>query len=189
MGVVGLHRGLDVGQRERAVGLVRKGLRLHAAEHGGAAGFVAVGVRLLADQVLVAALAVAHDRAQIALRARGHEERGLEAELAGDALLQGVDGGVVAEHVVAERRAQHRVAHGGGGAGDGVAAQIDGCHGVSRKLRSMACPCSERMDSGWNCTPSIRSSAWRTPMISPSSEVAVTHSVGGSARRSIASEW
>ena len=35
----------------------------------------------------------------------------------------------------------------------------------SRKLRSMAMPCSVSTDSGWNCTPSAGSSRWRRPMI------------------------
>ena len=61
--------------------------------------------------------------------------------------------------------------------------------GVFRKLRSIAWPCSLRMDSGWNCTPSSATSRWRTPMISPSPLVAVTTSSGGSVARSIASEW
>jgi hypothetical protein len=100
--VVGLDRGFDVGQRDRAVGLLRQRLRLDAAQHGGAAAFPAVGVRHLADDVLVAALAVRHQRAQVALRAGGHEERGLLAQHRGDALLQRVDGRVVAEDVVAD---------------------------------------------------------------------------------------
>ena len=51
----------------------------------------------------------------------------------GKALLQTVDGGVVAEDVVAHLRARHGLAHGRGGTGDGVAAQIDGVsHGRRR---------------------------------------------------------
>ena len=42
----------------------------------------------------------------------------------------------------------------------------------------MAWPCSLRIDSGWNCTPSIASPRWRKPMISPSSVCAVTSRVG-----------
>ena len=125
MRVVGLDRRLDVGQRQRAVGLVGDRLRLHAAEHRAAARLVAIGVRALADQVLVAALAMAHQRREVALRARRHEQRRLLAEHRGDALLQRVDGGVVAEHVVAQRRGHHRVAHRRRRPGDGVAAQVD----------------------------------------------------------------
>src|SRR5205085_11040624 len=44
------------------------------------------------------------------------------------------------------------------------------------KFLSKAWPCSVNMDSGWNCTPSTGSEAWRTPMISPSSVHAVTSS-------------
>ena len=35
----------------------------------------------------------------------------------------------------------------------------------ARKLRSICLPWGVSTDSGWNCTPSIGSSAWRTPMI------------------------
>jgi hypothetical protein len=80
---------------------LRQWLRLDAAEHRPAAAFPAVGVGHLADDVLVAALAVAHQRAQVALRAGGHEQRRLLAQHRGDALLQRVDGRVVAEDVVA----------------------------------------------------------------------------------------
>jgi hypothetical protein len=90
-------------------------LRLHAAQHRGAAAFPAVAVRHLADEVLVTALAVGQDGAQVALGAGGHEQRGLEAQQAGNSLLQRVDGGVVAKHVVAQRRGHHGLAHGGGG--------------------------------------------------------------------------
>src|SRR3546814_8040487 len=36
----------------------------------------------------------------------------------------------------------------------------------SRKFFNSACPCSVRVDSGWNCTPSTGCSRWRRPMIS-----------------------
>src|ERR1700743_2856515 len=57
------------------------------------------------------------------------------------------------------------------------------------KFSSSAWPCSDRIDSGWNCTPSTASSLWRTPMISPSSVHADTSRQSGSDSRSIASEW
>src|SRR5690606_41107910 len=40
------------------------------------------------------------------------------------------------------------------------------CPPCSRKFFNMAWPCSVRIDSGWNCTPSRGSSLWRMPMIS-----------------------
>jgi hypothetical protein len=50
--------------------------------------------------------------AQVALRARGHEERGFLAQHLRDARLQGVDGGVVGEDVVAHLGGGHGRAHG-----------------------------------------------------------------------------
>ncbi len=61
--------------------------------------------------------------------------------------------------------------------------------GASRKLLSIAWPCSVAMDSGWNCTPSTGSVLWRRPMISPSTVQAVTSRQSGSEARSTASEW
>jgi hypothetical protein len=171
--VVGLDGGVDLGQVHRAVGALRQRLRLDAAQHRGAASLPAVGMGHLADDVLVAAAAVAHQPAQVALRAGGHEQRGLETEVGRDASLQRVDRGVVAEDVVAQRGGTHRVPHRRGRAGDGVAAQVDrpscgGGVGV-QEVAQHGMAMLDRMDSGWNCTPSSGSPRWRTPMISPSS--------------------
>ena len=48
---------------------------------------------------------------------------------------------------------------------------------------------SVRIDSGWNCTPSIGSSRWRRPITRPSSLSAVTSSTSGTESRSTISEW
>src|SRR5690606_21730189 len=63
-----------------------------------------------------------------------------------------------------------------------------------RKLASSSWPASDRMDSGWNCTPSTSSERCRTPMISsmpPSgcSLQAVTSRQSGKLALSITSEW
>jgi hypothetical protein len=123
--VVGLDRGLDLREIERAVGAVGERLRLDAPEHRTAARLVAVGVGLLADDVLVAALAMAHQRGEVRLRPGREEQRGLEAEELRRALLELVHGRIVAEHVVADRGGRHRRAHRGRGLGYGVAAQVD----------------------------------------------------------------
>ena len=52
-----------------------------------------------------------------------------------------------------------------------------------RKLSAIAPPVGVSTDSGWNCTPSMRSVRWRTPMTSPSSVRAVTTSSSGTLRR------
>src|SRR5690606_16000154 len=49
-----------------------------------------------------------------------------------------------------------------------------------RKFCSRACPFSEAMLSGWNCTPWIGRVLCCMPMIRPSSVVAVTSSTSGS---------
>src|SRR5207342_1523192 len=64
----------------------------------------------------------------------------------------------------------------------------------SRKFFSNACPCSVRIDSGWNCTPCTGCSRWRKPMISsmePSSWSvhAVTSRQSGSVSWETTSEW
>ena len=124
--VVRLDGRSDVGQRHAALRVLRQGLRLHAAKHRRAAAFVAVGVRQLANDVFIAPPAVRQDAAQVALRARRHEQRRLFAGDGGDAFLQRIHRRVVAKHVVAQGRGHHGGAHGGRGLGDGVAAEVDG---------------------------------------------------------------
>jgi hypothetical protein len=139
MRIVGLDRGLDLGEVERAVGPVGNGLGLDGTEHRGAARLVAVAVRFLAENDLVAALAVAHQGREVGLGARGEEERRLEAEDLGRARLQAVDRGIVAEDVVPQLGLEHRAAHPGRRARDGIRAQVyDSGHG--RKLK----PCAAR---------------------------------------------
>ena len=121
----GLDRALEGGEVHRAVVGLRDRLRLDRAQHRRAAAFVFVGMRLHADQVLVAARAMRQQRDEIGLRAGRAPQRGFETEIFGHARLQGVHGRVFAIHIVADLRLRHRRAHGGGRAGDGVAAQID----------------------------------------------------------------
>ena len=124
MDVVGLDRGFDGGKRQRAVAGVVERLRLHAAQHRAAAGFVAVGVRLLPDDVLVAARAMRHHADEVRLRAGGHEHRSLEPQQRGGLGLQRIDAGIVAENVVAHGRGGHDRAHRRGGPGYGVGAKV-----------------------------------------------------------------
>ena len=56
-----------------------------------------------------------------------------------------------------------------------------------RKFSASSCPSGVSTLSGWNWTPSIGSSRWRTPMTSPSGVRAVTSSSAGTL--SAASEW
>ena len=69
------------------------------------------------------------------------------------------------------------------------AAAPSGTCAPSRKFRSIWCPCSEAMLSGWNCTPSMGRSRWRSPMMVPSSSQAVTSRLSGRLARSTISEW
>ena len=57
-----------------------------------------------------------------------------------------------------------------------------------RKFRRIVRPFSVRMLSGWNCTPQIGNSRWRTPMISPSSVSAVISRQSGMVSRLMTSE-
>jgi hypothetical protein len=126
-------------------GRVVERLGLHAAQHRRAAALPAVAVRLLADDVLVAAPAVREHGAQVALGAGGHEQRRLEAQQRGDPLLQRVDARVGAEDVVAQWRGGHGLAHRRSRLRDGVAAQVDGgAQGVHRR-----CSFSRGNSSAW----------------------------------------
>ena len=121
--------GLDLLQRQGAVGLVLDRLRLDTAQHRGATALHAIGVRLLADDVLVAALAVAQQRHQIALGAGGEEQCCRLAGALGSIGFQARHARVVAPDVVTERGIEHHLTHRLAWAGDGVAAEID--HGDS----------------------------------------------------------
>ncbi|CUZ15162.1 Uncharacterised protein [Serratia marcescens] len=120
--IVGFDGGGELVQRQRAVRVSLDRLRLDAAQHRCAAGLVFIVVRLLADQILVAALAVAQQRHQVGLGAAGQKQRRLFARQAHRLGLQRVDRRVIAVDVVADLCLSHRLAHGGAGAGDGVAA-------------------------------------------------------------------
>ena len=90
----------------------------------------------LADDLL-AVLGVQLDGDGVSHGAGRHEQARLLAEDLGGAPLQPVDGGVFAVHVVADLGLRHGAPHGGGRAGDGVAAQIDklaGTHNVDELL-------------------------------------------------------
>ena len=126
--VVRLDRGRDPVQVERAVRLELERLGLDAAQHRGAAAFVLVGVRLLADDVLVAALAVRHHAQQVALGPGGHEHRRLLAQHLRRQRLQAVDGRILSVDIVADLGRSHRRAHGRRGTRDGIAAQVDFFH-------------------------------------------------------------
>ena len=131
MTVVGFDGIGNVSQRHLAGGVERQRLRLDAAQHRRTAALITVGVRRLADEVFVAPLAMRHQAAQIALRAGGHEQGCLKTQHVGDALLQGIDGGVIAIHIITQRRGKHGRTHGGCWPGHGVAAQVNCCvHGA-----------------------------------------------------------
>ena len=72
-------RGVDVVERQRAVGLVGHGVGLQPGQRRHAADFVQEDMRLIAHDDFVAALAVGEQRHQVAHAARGHKERGFVA--------------------------------------------------------------------------------------------------------------
>jgi hypothetical protein len=84
--------------------LLLQRLRLHAAQHRCAAAFPAVGVGHAGRRCIRHRGAVAMMAAQIALRARGHEQRRLFAQQRRNTLLQRIHRGVVAKDVVAQLR-------------------------------------------------------------------------------------
>ncbi|MNY63417.1 hypothetical protein D3C86_2003740 [compost metagenome] len=69
MVVVRLDRLFDIAKVHRAIGLMRNGLGLDRAQHGGATSLVAIEMRVVPGDELVAAPAMAHQRQQVRLRA------------------------------------------------------------------------------------------------------------------------
>ena len=96
-----------------------------AAQRRCAAGFIAIGMRLVADDRLGAARAMREHRDQVAHGAAGDEQPRLLAHQRGGGLLEAVDGGVFAVDVVAELRARDRLAHLGRRQGYRVTAKIN----------------------------------------------------------------
>src|SRR5688500_809361 len=114
------------------------------------------------------------------LHAQANDEPGdlRRAELAAHDLAHHVQH-LVVEHLAVLHRALDRL-------GDG-----DLFHVLApwMKFCSSLWPCSVSRASGWNCTPSTSSWRWRSPMISPSSDSALTSRQAGNDERSTTSEW
>jgi hypothetical protein len=122
--VVRLDGGLDGGERNRGIGRVLQGLGLNRAQHGHSTGLPAVRMPLLADDRLVAPLAVGQKPDEVGLGTGACEHRSLEAEQLGSALFQGVYGRILTVDVVSDLGLNHGFAHRRGGAGDGIASKI-----------------------------------------------------------------
>ncbi len=90
---------------------MRQRLRLDRSQHCHAARFPAIGMPLLADDRFIAAPAMCHQCNQVRLRAGGRKQRRFEVKHVGRKFLQAVDGRIVAEHIVAQRRIDHRLFH------------------------------------------------------------------------------
>ena len=127
-------RGVDGGRVERAVGPVLEAPGARADDDRVAGGLVDDEVMLRAGDHLLAAAEVGHHRREVAHRAARDEQAGLLAEQLRGALLEGDDGRVVAEDVVADLGLGHRPAHGVGGPRDGVAAEVDGSFRHRRRV-------------------------------------------------------
>ena len=124
VGIVRLDRRPHPIERQATVRVILDGLGLDRPQHGHAPALPSIGVRHLPDQNLVTASAETHDPNQIALRATGGEEGAIEAEHGRSLFLKRVDGGVVAEDVVAYRSLEHGFPHGPARPGHRVAAKI-----------------------------------------------------------------
>ena len=119
-----VHRPRDVARGERAV-VVVDNRELHAC--------VVRSRRVLVDDDVLAA--TGHDagarlgeqaqRQLVPHRARGHEQGGLLADPCRERLLQRVDGGILAVHVVADIGLGHGAPHLGRRPGDGIGAEVD----------------------------------------------------------------
>src|SRR5436190_1775103 len=113
MRIIRTDRCLDLREIKGPIGAIRDDLRMDRAQHAEPAGFVAIAVLLRADDHAFAALAVADQRGEVGLGARGKEERRLEAEALGRLRLQAVDRRIVAKDVVAKLGVHHGAAHAG----------------------------------------------------------------------------
>ena len=129
VGIVGLDGRFHAIQIQRAVRLVIQRLRLNAAEHRRATAFVLVGMALLADDVLIAALAMRQQAEQVALRAARDEQGRLLPQHLRDHRLELVDGGILPVNIVAHFGVGNDGSHLRGWTGNRIAAQVDRFHG------------------------------------------------------------
>ncbi len=120
--IIGFDFGRDLVQRQGAVGRGIDWLRLNAAQHRCATGFVQVIMCPLADDILFAALAVAEQGHEVGLGACRQEQGGLFAAQFGGITLKFVNGGVVTVDVVPDRCFQHLLEHGLRRASNGITA-------------------------------------------------------------------
>ena len=114
----------DVVRREAALLVDLEGPRNGTSEGRRAPNLVDHDVVVPAGQELVTSLAVGKNSSQVGLGARGAKEGSLLAGQSGDPFLEGVDRGVLAVDVVADRGFGHGPTHGRCGPGDGVAAEV-----------------------------------------------------------------
>ena len=100
----------------------------HARQCRGRTRLVVDDVAVLVRDDLVAGLSVGADGGLVGHGA-GRDEAGcLFAEQLRHMPLQFDDGRIIAQNVVAQRRGRHRVQHGLGWLGDGIAAKVDRAH-------------------------------------------------------------
>ena len=137
MAVVGLHGFLGRLEIHHSGVVGGNRLGLDAAQHGCTSALVHVGVGVVADDVLVAPLAVRQQPAQVRLGAARHIQGRRLAEQVGGVALELIDGGVVAPDVVADLGRGHRGTHAGRRTGNGVGAQVD--HGAKPAMQLARC--------------------------------------------------
>jgi hypothetical protein len=118
----------DVGRIEGPVGQLLERPDRRADDHRVAGRLVDDHVMLAAGDRLLAPAQVRHLGDEVAHRARGDEQAGFLAEQLRGSLLEGSDGRIVAEDVVADLCVGHGTAHLGGRTGDGVGAEIEESH-------------------------------------------------------------
>ena len=116
--------GLDLAGRQHAA-VTGDGAQLHAGQHGSAAGFVPDDMAVVAQDDFIAALAMRHQRQLVAEVAGRHEQGGFLAEDAGGQGFQLLHGRIVTVDIIADLGMEHRLAHGRGRLGNGIAADVD----------------------------------------------------------------
>jgi hypothetical protein len=96
-----------------------------AGKGGGCAGLVVDDVAVDVADDLITGLGVGADGGLVGHGAGRDEAGGFFAHEFGDAVLEADDGGVITQDIIPDLGIGHGLAHGGGGAGDGVAAEVD----------------------------------------------------------------
>ncbi len=123
--IIRLHRRRNFLHRQRPIRCILNRLRLNTPQHRRPAPLILIGVRVLPNNILIPPPAMRHQRAKIAHRPTRAKQPRLKPQPLRQCVLQSLHRRIIPKHIIPQRRRHHGLAHGRGGLGDGIAAEVD----------------------------------------------------------------